>query len=58
MENGYELIERLRKGEKIKCTDCQKGYYATNTEDVSTAREFRCNKCNSVLRISPNITVE
>ena len=58
MENGYELIERLRKGEKIKCTDCQKGYYTTNTEDVSTAHEFRCNKCNSVLRISPNITVE
>lgn len=58
MENGYELIERLRKGEKIKCTDCQKGYYTTNTEDVSTARESRCNKCNSVLRISPNITVE
>ena len=58
MENGYELIERLRKGEKIKCTDRQKGYYTTNTEDVSTAREFRCNKCNSVLRISPNITVE
>lgn len=24
MESGYELIERLRKGEKIKCTDCQK----------------------------------
>ncbi len=58
MESGYEIIKRLRKGEIIKCADCKKEYYTTNAEDISIAREFRCNKCNSVLRISPNIMVE
>ena len=58
MENGYNLIERLRKGEKIKCEGCKKGYYVTNAKSISLSHEFKCNNCSSVLRVSPNITVE
>ena len=57
-ENGYELIKRLQKGEKVLCEDCHKGYYITSAKDTSKSYEFACEKCGSVIRISPNIIVE
>ncbi len=52
------IINRLQKGEKIACMDCEEGYYTTPASDVSLSREFRCNKCKSVVMVSPNIIVE
>ena len=58
MENGFKQKERLRKGEKIKRKKKKKGYYVTNAKSISLSHEFKCNNCSSVLRVSPNITVE
>lgn len=57
MGNSSEIIARLRKGEIIKCLDCKKGIYTTNAKDISVSHEFKCDNCNSVIRISPNITI-
>lgn len=54
----FDLLERLQNGEKILCTTCKKGYYTTCVQDVSLSREFMCDKCNSVIRVTPNIIVE
>lgn len=52
------LIDRLRLGEKILCYDCKKGYYNTTANNISISHEFHCEKCGSVVRITPNIIVE
>jgi len=58
MESSSELIERLQNGEEIKCIDCGNGYYTTSADDISISHEFSCNSCNSVIRVSPNITID
>lgn len=58
MENISELIKRLQKGEEIKCIDCGKGYYTTSANDISISKEFNCNNCNSVIRVSPNVIIK
>lgn len=58
MEKEINLIERLQNGEKIRCLDCNDGYYITNAKDISLSREFVCAKCNSVIRVTPNIIVK
>ena len=57
-ENGYELIKRLQSGEKIICKNCQKGYYITSSNNLKETKDFACEKCGSVIRVSPNIVVE
>lgn len=59
MEKESEhIIERLRRGEKIKCKSCKKGIYKTSANDISIAHEFNCDKCGSVIRVTPNVIVE
>ncbi len=57
-ENGYELIERLQHGEKVLCDACRKGYYITSAKNISQSKEFSCEKCGNILRISPNVIVD
>ncbi len=53
----YEQIKRLQTGERIRCPDCEKGYYITSAIDVSLSREFYCSNCGSVIKIIPDIIV-
>lgn len=41
----FEKIELLRKGEKIKCPKCDKGFISAVGEP-STAYFFKCDTCN------------
>lgn len=58
MEKEVNLIDRLQNGEKILCNECQKGYYITSANPIKKSREFICEKCHSVVRVTPNIIVE
>ncbi len=58
MVNQENILERLRKGEKITCIDCKKGIYITSAIKPSQSHEFICSKCGSVIRATPNIFVE
>ncbi|MBO5559806.1 hypothetical protein [Ruminococcus sp.] len=53
-----KIIEILRKGEKVKCQECNKGFYVTSANDLSVSKEFSCDKCGSTIRISPAIEVK
>lgn len=57
MKKENSLIYQLQNGERIICKDCGKGFYITNAKSVKSSKEFFCEKCNSVVRISPNITI-
>lgn len=52
------LIEKLQRGDKVLCKKCSQGFYTTPVDDVSHSREFICEKCHSIVRVSPNIVVE
>ena len=54
MRKERGLIERLQSGEKILCKDCGKGFYITNARNIKTSHDFVCEKCNSVVRVTPN----
>ncbi|MCD8026662.1 MAG: hypothetical protein LUF33_06985 [Clostridiales bacterium] len=61
MENTYsaaDIIEQLQEGKVIKCLDCKEGHYITTAKDIKLSHEFHCNKCGSVVRVTPNIIVE
>ena len=58
LKAAESLIERLQKGEKILCLECKEGYYVTSAKDISLLREFACEKCNSIVRVTPCIIVE
>ena len=54
MENNEQpIIERLRRGEIIICEECKKGIYITNASDISISHEFYCERCGSVIRVTP-----
>lgn len=57
--NQTSISDRLRSGEKIRCKECNEGYYVTEAKDVSTCHCFYCNKCNSHINIdNANVIVE
>lgn len=61
MERNFsasEMIERLRTGEKIKCTKCGKGHYTTNKKYIETSHSFWCDNCNDLLHVTSSVTVE
>jgi len=51
-------IERLRNGEKIKCSKCKDGYYKSASSDVKTSDCFICDKCKSIVQISKNVIID
>lgn len=50
-------IVKIRKGEKIKCPLCNKGYFisATNAK-VDKASAFKCSSCGEKLIINYRMT--
>ncbi len=56
----YDIIVQLRKGEKILCKKCNKGYYVTNVDPkyLSMCKEFNCDHCGSHIKIIPNVIVD
>lgn len=57
-EKGEQIIDRLRKGKTVKCLECKKGKYITNSQYINIANDFWCDKCGSIIRVSPNVIVE
>ncbi|MBQ7976809.1 MAG: hypothetical protein IJ300_14080 [Clostridia bacterium] len=42
--------QHLIKGDEVKCSVCGEGYYKPiNNVAVSTATQFKCEKCGNVL---------
>jgi DNA-directed RNA polymerase subunit RPC12/RpoP len=52
--DAQSLIARLRNGEKISCIDCKKGEYITSAKDIALSKEFRCENCGSIVRVTTN----
>ena len=50
-----DKIDRMRRGEKIKCT-CGKGYISAVGEDKRKSNYFRCDVCG--LHIIPRMNVK
>jgi hypothetical protein len=54
------LIDKLIKGEKVKCKACHSGYFIPFNTTADKAHSFYCSnpKCNFIVRIDPIIEVE
>ncbi|MBR1831552.1 MAG: hypothetical protein IJ784_03870 [Ruminiclostridium sp.] len=54
------LIERLRKGEKIICDVCKKHYYDVSYENREISNYFHCEdpNCKGYVHIQKSIIVE
>lgn len=52
--NLTNLIERLRKGEKITCLECGKGIYETTKGYTEVSHCFWCNECGSMVHCTPS----
>ncbi len=54
------IIERLRKGEKIKCPVCNKDYFDVSGENISTSNYFHCSNpdCRGYVHESNIIDIE
>lgn len=61
-QNAVQLIERLRKREKILCGVCQKSYYDTSGDEeiVSRSNYFHCadSHCSGSVHIQAAIDVD
>ena len=58
-----DLISSLKKGEKVVCPSCKKGFIepvnASGKEvDISELHLFRCTKCDFYIERIPSITIE
>ena len=55
-----DLIDRLVKGEKIKCKSCNSGYYLPFNTSADKAHTFYCSnqKCNFIIHKDPIIKIE
>lgn len=53
---SIERIERMRKGEKVKCPKCADGFISA-VGDPSTAYLFKCSGCNVGMVMSKNINI-
>ncbi len=40
------VINRLRRGEKIKCPVCNNGYFDVSGDNISTSNYFHCTNPN------------
>lgn len=45
------IIERLRNGEKVKCTECGKGFFVP-FGDYKTTPRFTCDVCKAKININ------
>ena len=54
------LIDRLTRGEIIKCKVCGKGYYIPYNTTAEKAHSFNCSNpdCNSYIHWDPVINLE
>lgn len=43
----YSLIDRLRMGEIIPCSDCKKDFYITDDFEIETSDFFYCKSCGN-----------
>lgn len=39
---GERVIDRLRRGKKIKCPVCNKDYFDVNSENIASYNYFHC----------------
>lgn len=59
-EKNDDFLSRIKKGEKIKCTICHKGYYIPYNTTADKAHSFNCSnpKCNGHYDFDPIINIE
>lgn len=48
---NISLGEQLRNNEKVVCYKCKKGYFITDSENISKSHYFYCNKCGASINI-------
>ena len=46
-----ENIQKMRNGEKLKCTKCAEGYVSA-VGDCKTASLFRCDHCGTSMQMT------
>lgn len=51
IEDSLMRIEKMRNGEKIKCTRCKDGYFSA-VGDPKTTNVFRCDKCQTGMTLT------
>lgn len=49
-----ERIERMRKGEKVKCPKCADGFISAVGEP-STAYLFKCSECSANIKTTKSV---
>lgn len=54
------FIDKLKKGEKIECKSCHKGYYVPYNTSADKAHSFCCSnpECNAFVHWDPVINIE
>lgn len=52
------MIERLQKGEKVKCKVCQKGIYKPFNSKYKINHAYVCDNCGSSINIDPVVEVK
>ena len=60
------MLNNLKKGEKVLCEDCKKGYIVPygcnedniNIEELDSTYYFVCTNCDWHMEICPSVTVE
>lgn len=59
-ENQDNTLERLRKGEKVYCDKCGKGYFVPYNTSAEKAHSFDCSnpKCDNHVHWDPVINIE
>lgn len=53
-----DLYEKLQSGEKVKCLQCNNGYYVTDAKDIRKSYYFYCDKCGEFIHFEPGVIIE
>ena len=58
-----DLISLLKKGEKVVCPSCKKGFIEPINEsgkdiDIDKLHYFKCTKCDYYIEKIPSMTIE
>lgn len=60
MDDTSELIVRLKRGEKVLCTECGKAVYEPVAKKgyKGPVHTYECKLCGNYIHIVPNVIVE
>ena len=58
--SAYEIIQKLKRGEKVLCDVCKKSYYDNSTPDRAFSNYFHCENpdCRGYVHIQKALDIE